>query len=264
VARMKIFDTIESRARGVLKLKQMAIPFPIGAAHFIPTSKVSAVLGKLNEYRDQFFKEVDGFVEQYTEIMEGYLNENEAHRSKLEKYYPAAGTLRNKFRFNIGMFTIAFPSKMDELSVQTLQAQQVAEREILDKQRSDLEAAYNENFQTLNTFLTDAVSHVRGNIIEAFSNVAEKLRTGKVISSRNLSSLSQVVESFNEVNFLNDSAVAEQLKAVQQLIFTGQDFKNDAEAKDALQVAIGQVLDAAQNVSDVDSITGEYVRRIQV
>jgi hypothetical protein len=263
-ARMKIFNTIESRARGVLNLKQMAIPFPIGAAHFIPTAKVPEVLSRLNAYRDQFFGEVDRFVTEYAATVESYLSDNEAYRDKLEKHYPAADQIRSKFQFGISMFAVSFPTKMDEVSLQTLQAQQTAERELLDRQREDLAAVYHENFRTLNSFLSDAVTHVRGNIISAFSNVAERLRTGKVISSRNIASLSDVVESFKDVNFLNDSAVADQLQAVQALLVTGRDFKNDTEAKEALQLAVGQVLDAAQKVSDIDTVTGEYVRRIQV
>lgn len=262
--RMKIFSTIESRARGVLKLKQLSIPFPIGAAHFIPTEKVTEVLSKLNAYRETFYQEVEKFVDSYAEMAESFLSANETYREKLEKFYPPANTIRNKFHFSVSMFTISFPSKMDELTLQTLQAQEKAEQEILIKQRADLEAAYNENFQTLNTFLGDAVKHVRSNITEAFNAVAEKLRTGKVISTRNITSLREVISSFSSVNFLNDTAVATQLDQIGKLIDSGRDFKDDAAAKQDLHAALGQVLEVTSNVSDVDTVTGEYIRHIEL
>lgn len=262
--RLQIFGTIESRARGVLTNKQSSIPFPIGAAHFIPTEKVPDVLAKLNVYREQFYNEVDKFVNSYAEITTSFLAENEAYREKLEKFYPPAETIRGKFHFSVSMFTISFPSKMDELTLQTLQAQEQAEQEIRIKQRADLENAYNENFQTLNTFLEDAVKHVRSNITDAFAAVAEKIRTGKVISTRNLTSLREVISSFQSVNFLNDTAVASQLELVGNLINSGRDFKDDATAKQELHAALGQVLEVTNNVSDVDTVTGEYIRHIEL
>ena len=51
---------------------------------------------------------------------------------------------------------------------------------------------------------------------------------------------------------------------MKSLITTGRDFKEDNDAIDALGAAVGAVLQVAKDTTDIDAITGEYVRHIEV
>ena len=259
---LKKFKVIEKRARNYLA--QNSYPFPIAQAHFVPNKTLMPVLEKLETHRVAFMAQVDTFVAGYPGFKEAMLAKYPDHQAALLPYYPDAASVRQKFGFNVTMFEVAFPREMKDINLASIQAEGEARKALQKKFEDEMQRQYAQSMVEVNAFLKDAISSTRGRVVEVFETVARKIQDREVISTSNLKTLSGIIETFDSLDFLDDSEVRKKLATVKSLITTGRDFKEDNDAIDALGAAVGAVLQVAKDTTDIDAITGEYVRHIEV
>jgi hypothetical protein len=259
---MKKFISIESAARNYLRAH--ALPFPIAQANFVPTKVLLSVLEKLEEFRTKYNTAVGAFVANYEIHKEAMLTKHAAHRTILEPYYPPAGQVREKFGFHIGMFEVAFPQQMKEIDLAAVQAEATARSDMQHKFEAEWQRQYAQSLEQVDGFLKEAVTSMRSRVVEVFETIARKIQNREVVSATNLKTMGSIIEAFDGLDFLDDKTVRTKLEAVKGLITSGRDFKGDYEAIDLLTAAVGDVLTVARETTDLDALTGEYVRRIEV
>lgn len=259
---LKKFTSLESVARSYLRAN--AYTFPIAQAHFVPTKKLLVVLDKLEEFRARYIALVDAFISNYDAHKETMLTRHVAHREDLLKCYPSPEVVRSKFLFHVGMFEVAFPAQMKEIDLAAVQAEGTAREVMQRKFEEEWRKQYSQSMVEVDNFLKDAVASSRGRVVEVFETIAKKVRGREIISATNMKTMHGIIDAFDGLDFLNDTTVKEKLATVKTLISSGRDFKEDNDAIIALGDAVGEVLAVAKETSDMDAVTGEYMRRIDL
>jgi hypothetical protein len=91
-----------------------------------------------------------------------------------------------------------------------------------------------------------------------------KINKGEIVSTRNIASIRTITENFKALDFFNDAKVTSQLDSVLKLIEIDENFKDDKEAAERLGLALDNVINVARTISDIDSLSGEYFRQLDV
>lgn len=261
-AEMKKFVAVEGAARNYLR--GHALPFPIAQAHFVPNKVLLGVLEKLDEFSRKYMQLVDTFATGYEAHKEAMLQKHAAHRDILLPYYPSAEHVRQKFGFHVGMFEVSFPRQMREIDLASVQAETAAREAMKLKFEGEWQRQYAQSMQQVDGFLREAVTSMRSRVVEVFETIARKIRNREVVSATNLKTMGSIIEAFDGLDFLDDRSVRTKLENVKALIGSGRDFKSDQLALEHLGAAVSDVLDVARETTDLDALTGEYVRKIEV
>ena len=261
-AEIKKFVAIESAARNYLR--GHALPFPIAQAHFVPNKVLLGVMEKLDEFRDKYMGLVGTFVANYEALKEAMLTKHATHRAILLPYYPSAEHVRAKFSFHVGMFEVSFPRQMREIDLAAVQAEATAREDMKRKFEAEWQRQYSQSMQQVDSFLREAVTSMRSRVVEVFETIARKIKNREVVSATNLKTMNSIIEAFDGLDFLDDKSVRTKLEAVKDLIGSGRDFKSDQLALQHLGAAVSDVLDVARETTDLDTLTGDYIRKIEV
>lgn len=259
---IKKFMSVEAAARTYLRTH--ALPFPISQAHFVPNKVLLGVMEKLEEFRVKYMELVEAFVTNYEAHKEAMLAKHADHRNILLPYYPSAQHVRGKFGFHVGMFEVSFPRQMREIDLASVQAEASAREDMKRKFEQEWQRQYAQSMQQVDEFLKEAVTSMRARVVEVFETIARKIKNREVVSVTNLKTMSSIIEAFDGLDFLDDRTVRSKLDAVKELIASGRDFKTDYQAIDALGTAVGDVLTVAKETTDLDALTGDYIRKIDV
>ena len=259
---MQKFTTIEGSARNYLRAHSHI--FPIAQAHFVPNKSLVPVLEKLEEFRQQYAGRVDTFIANYETLKQARLDKFPNEREQLLPCYPRPETIRGSFGFAVGMFEVSFPKKMTQVGLASVQAEAGARERLQTKFEEEYQRQYAHSMTQVDEFLKEAVTSTRGRIVEVFETIARKIQNREIVSATNLKTMRGIIESFDGLDFLDDQQVRARLDEVKAVIAVDHDFKSDQQALDALGNAVGAVLTVARDTTDLASLTGDYIRRIEV
>ncbi len=256
------FVRLEGKARRILE--SHAFKFPIAQAHFVPSNKIITVMQELDVVRVEWDAAVNTFIANYDALKTAILDKFPQYRDVLEPHYPSVEAVRSKFGFGVSNFQIDFPKELRETSFQELLAQQGAKEEVIAEYRKQMEASYNEALNTMHTFVSDSVNTLRTEATKACVFVRQKIANKEPITKTNLTTITEMINNFEIMNFFNDSLVSNQLADLKRLVTSDGDFRNDADAISALSAALQTVVDAANSQTDVSDLTTSYFRAIEV
>jgi hypothetical protein len=145
-----------------------------------------------------------------------------------------------------------------------IHAQNIAIEQAQEKYRAIMDEQYKHSVRQMEAFVKEAAVGLRGEIVKVFETIANKIRNKEVVSTTNLKTIKETIESFNGLDFLDDSKVKAHLAEVKKLVNSGADFRSDEEALERLNAAVTITLETAKNMTDIDEITGGYIRRLDV
>lgn len=256
------FGRIESLARNFLQANSHR--FPVADAHFVPQKALVKVFATLDKYKEEYFKAVDDFVTNYEVYKQKMFDAFPDHKDKLIPFYPSVESIRPKFSFYFTAYEVSFPQNVKSMSMADVVAQNIAAEATSQKYEMQMREQYAQHMKQMEEFVQQSALAMRNKIVETFEVIAQKIKGKEVVTATNLKTLRGVIESFDALDFLDDEKVRENLKAVKQLVTSGSDFKDDAKALERLQTAINTTLDTAKNMTDVDTITGGYIRRLDM
>lgn len=284
---IKKFRRIEAAARRVVA--DGSFRFPIGNAQFIPRKKFEKILQELKLSQTQYLALVDELVENYdkyrTEMVEvyqkaaekAYVNQlpdsatfgpeydpekeraqyTEAFLARINSYYPPAESLKSRFALWWDVFEIAIPRMKKTTGEGVLEDQ---------TKQSIAEEEYRKEMQTkIASFMDDVVGTLRQETIEVCNRIAQSVKEGKVIHGKTLNSLKDFVDRFSDLNFVGDTQIEEQLQALRKEyldIYPSSQVNKDEDIKAELGRRLKCLSEAAANMTDVNSITGQYKRKI--
>lgn len=256
------FKLIESRARSYLHKNSFL--FPIAEAHFVPRRNLVKVINELMKFRDEYQLKVGHFIQNYERYKEENLAANPEYRDCLEPYYPDVATLREKFSFEISQFEISLPEKMKEVDLAQMAAEQEVSEEVRGRIERHMEEERDRAKNRMSGFVDECVSTLRTKVYEASLHVATKIANREVVTKTNLDTLNELADTFGGLNFFNDTEVAAQVARMKGLVSANHDFKTDREALTQLQGVLTSVCEKTKEVTDVNKLTGEFFRNIDV
>lgn len=255
-----VFQRIESNARSYLSAHSHK--FPVADAHFVPQKALQKVWVELEGFRTKYIKEAETFVTNYEVYKERMFAAYPDYKANLLPYYPSVEDVRRKFDFSVSVYEVTPPKKVEKITMTELLAQNMAVENATAKYEVMMKEQYQHHLVQMQSFLKESAGAMRGEIIKTFETIALKIQNREVISEANLKTMRNTIESFDALDFLNDTKVKENLAAVKKLISKGARFKDDDAAVERLNAAVSTTLATAKNMSDIDSITGEYTRRL--
>lgn len=281
------FRKIEGKARHIVDSN--SFPFPVGSARFIPRKKFEKVYKDLLDFQGTYMKLVDELVENYDKYRQemipiyeqaaevAFINQTpematfgpdydrdadrkafkEAFLRKLETFYPPAESLRKRFSLDWDVYEIAVPRMKQTSSEVVLEEEQ---------KRSMAQQDYQKQIHAkIGSFVEDVVKVLRCETVELCDRITKSLRDKKVIHGATLSSMRNFIDRFQGLNFVGDNQVEKQLDSLRKEIldvYPAERFKEDPEIQQELGRRIGEIRELATNMTDINSVTGEYSRKI--
>ena len=284
---IKAFRTVEGQARYVVESN--SFKFPIGNAYFVPRKRFSKVLDKLKECQEAYGKLLDDLVIQYEAYRQqmipvyqeaaqtAFINQlpqtttfgpdydqdadkaefTKTFLDRIQAHYPSVETLRERFSLTWNVYEIAVPRmrKADEGKV-------VEDEEM----RKLAEQDYRSQIHTkINGFVSEVVSVLRTETVDLCSKIMTNIEDGKVIRSKTITSLRGFIDRFSDLNFVGDVQVEQQLETIRKELldkYPSEQFSEDMNLQGELKRKLGELVETATK-TDINSVTGEYRRKIQ-
>lgn len=284
---MHEFKIIESRTRALID--DSSYRFPIGNARFIPKRKFTKVVNELKAFQNKYQELVADLIANYQKYREemhpvyekaaedAYKTKTSTVRqlsidfdpekdkaefinqfmARIEACYPHVGTLAAKFGIELAVFEVALP-KLQEGDASDVAADMEVQAELANQYRSQMQSK-------INSFVDDAVAVLRQEAIQLCRHVSTNIAEGKVIKSTTINSITSFIDKFKDMNFVGDKSVEQSLDALRKDLIDVNpvsEFTSNEELKIELQRRLNLIADQAASTTDINSITGEYRRKI--
>lgn len=284
---MHAFKLIESRTRALVD--NSSFRFPIGNARFIPKRKFAKVNEELKAYQAKYLALVDDLVTNYQQYRDEmrpiYLKAAEEafttltskittflidhdpitekaafiqqFMARIEVCYPPVESLRQKFAIDLAVYEVALPR------IREGDAEDIASN--LDVQSKVQEDYRNQMHTKITAFMDDVVSVLRQETIDICKHITKNIADGKVIKGTTIQSLTTFIEKFKDMNFVGDKSIEESLDSVRKDLLDAHPtsaFSDNEELKVDLQRRLNLIADQASSMTDINSVTGEYRRKI--
>ena len=245
---LKKFNNLEHKARK--RLEALSFPFFVGTTcRFVPLKSLQQVVEDLKKAKVEFEYLVSHMIDNYRDNREKMLIQYHDIRESLEPFYPTITALYNKYYFKWNVFEIG---------------------EITEACASELKEEY-DNFkrklsEEFNIFLESSVKELRSEVSSTCVKLLKRIENGEIIKDQTINSVRNVIDRFEKLNFVGDLKVSQSLEMLKGMIATGsgKDFSESVEMKQRLGNLAKEVSVAANDLSDIDTITGEYLRKIRV
>jgi hypothetical protein len=286
-ATMRAFRAVEAQARRVVEVN--AFTFPIGHAYFVPKRKVAKVMKVLEGCKTQYQKLTNELIENYAALQEEMkpiyleaaesafiiqspttqefnLEDHESDKqsfidgfmSRVESFYPPADTLASRFSLDWTVYEVAMPKLAKG------EATQIA---LDEEERQIAVQAYQQQMQTrIGSFVDDVVKTLRNETLEICDRVTKNITEGKAITERTVNSLQTFIDNFTDMNFIGDKSIEEHLASLRKDFlerYPADRVQDDPELQVELKRRILVIREAAESITDISDITGEYKRKIQ-
>jgi uncharacterized protein YlzI (FlbEa/FlbD family) len=265
------FKSLEQKIRNYLYSNSFSFPL-VSQAHFVPKTKYMEVYNKLSEYKQEFMQMAQEFFDKYeeykAEAIAYYKEFKSTANIDLESFYPNLEIIKKKFYIDIASFEISLPTSFSEIDLQT----EISRQEAANQARQEAYAGYSQEYQQqmtlhmqkINDFTQEVVSTLRSNVIDHCSVALKKIGKKEVVSDSNIRTLLRHIDEFRKMNFLEDNSIEQELKKVEALLNSDRDFSKDKDAISLLQQHLSATVQEAKNLSDLDTTTGRYFRKISV
>jgi len=281
------FRALESKARHLVE--QNSFRFPLGNARFIPKKKFPRVLKALKGYQQKYNELTDALIINYDNLRKEMLpvyrsaakiayerqlpiglqefsieSQNKDKKNfvedflyRINNFYPEANTLRTRFSMNWDVYETALPR------LKTGKADLIADKET---KAEIANGAYREQTQKkIGAFIDEVVGTLRQETVTICDKITKNIKEGKIINGCTLKALKDYIESFSEFNFVGDAVVENQLTALKEEFLekhTTPAISKDVVLQEELHRRLSILSNTASKITDINSVTGEYHRKI--
>jgi hypothetical protein len=283
---MHQFKLIESRARALID--KSSFRFPIGNARFIPKRKFVKVINELKEFQAKYKELVADLVtnyQKYRDLMRPIYEKaaDDAYKTKLsqsgsqqtdllqddkqkfidefmariETCYPAVGSLESKFAIDLAMFEVALPKLREGDTAEVTESLEL-QQQVAEEYRKQMSTK-------ITSFVDDAVNVLRQEALDMCKHISSNISEGKVINGRTLTTITTFIDKFQDMNFVGDKTVEASLESLRKEIIDAHPvaaFSDNEELKIDLQRRLNLIAEQAASTTDINSVTGQYKRKI--
>jgi len=194
--------------------------------------------------------------------------------ARIDSHYPVAETLRSRFALNWDVYTISLDAQKTTSAhvLSKIQREneahlhQLGEEALQQAKRTlDIEDYKAQTHERIGGFVDDVVKVLRKQTVDLCDSVANNVKNGQVVTGRTFNRISDFINKFQDMNFVGDTVVDEQLQALKREfldVYPTDQVRNDGELQTELTNRLSTISSAVSNLSDVSDITGEYTRRV--
>jgi hypothetical protein len=257
---------IEGRAHSMVEGN--TFPFLNGLAHFLPNSRLSEVMGKLDELKEEFWAAKAQFLKKYASLRESasaewremavkLVKDPERLVATIEASFPFPDRMERFYGFDVQMFQIAMPQHMAAELVTASERQAVVEA----RQRAAREASAKIH-AGVETFVADCVASLREQTAQLCEDMLSSINNCETgVHQKTLNRLTRFIDQFKQMNFVNDSVMEQQLESVKRQLLskTAEEYRDSATARRRLKEGLGQLATQARTLAQQDA--SEIVQR---
>ena len=274
---------LENRARQVLINHSFAFSF--GCSRFVPKKTFTDFATVIDKVILAFDMKADDLTKNYskyrlemrTEFIEaakeayvrakslsvGFDKEEDAFINefiqRIEESYPKADEIRGKFHIEYSVFQVALPD-ISQASYEDLLDEQGKVRLMQDAYQKSL-------YNKVNKFVESCTDELRGKATAVLTRFSEALADEKRINEASLTSIRNMIEEYERMNFVGDTAFLEHLKAFRVKCidsFTAVAIRGDKVVRSMIQKELAMVLKYATDKSAIDQLVQRYRSNIGI
>lgn len=251
---------IEGRAHA--HVENSTFPFLGGIAHYVPNTKLEDVLGTLHDLQAEFDLCRRDFLADYERLREEALSDwsdaavslpvdRERLLAVIRDAFPDRNQVERRFAFDIRTFQIAMPDSVPTAELIELGTQ----REVIEARQQAVRDARQEIDASCREFITDCVATMREQTAKLCGDMLETINTTGNVHQKTLNRLVKFIDQFKELNFANDTEMAQQLETVRTefLTRTAQEYRDSRHARRQLVNGLSALRQKAGEMTHADA-----------
>lgn len=233
-------------------LQANSLPFITDHIRAVPKAKLAEVVAQLERYQQEFYDFKIDFIRNYEDMKAKW---EDKYRGpiwdSMAGFYPHKDELAKKF----DLFWNVFEVSSATYSATSSQEVQVA----YQKAKQELERRMGE-------MVEESITYLRAKVSSTVKNLANRLRTGAICSSTTIGSVRNVADWFKELNIFGDKGVEEDLKTLRTALqgVESGDLKEDEALRTRIIELADKVAETADKLEDVNILTNEYKRTLEI
>jgi len=258
---------IESRAHALVEAS--TFPFLGGIARYLPNTKLAEVNSRLRELQTEFEQCRDDFLARYGDLRAEAMVEWRKAAQQLSvdpdrllatvsAAFPEPDRLTHKFSCDIRTFQIAMPEALPTSHLVEMGTQQ----EVIEARRQAALSARNEVETSCREFIADCTATLREQTAKLCSEMLATIKTTGNVHQKTLNRLTKFIDTFGQLNFMDDAEMAEQLDAVkaQLLERPAAEYRDSRFARDQLVNGLSRLRETAADMArqDVSGIVESF------
>lgn len=258
---------IESRAHALVD--GSTFPFLGGIARYLPNPKLEETYARLNGLHGEFELCRDEFLTRYGTLREASLAEWREAAARLPvdpqrllaviaDAFPSREQVGRHFAFDIRTFQIAMPEALPTRQMVELGTQ----REIIEARRQAAMSAKAEIEASCREFIADCTASLREQTAKLAEEMLETIRTTGNVHQKTLNRLVNFIDTFGQLNFMDDTEMAAQLDAVkaQLLERPAAEYRDSRHARSQLVNGLSRLRETAADLArqDVSTIVENF------
>ncbi|MFA5759051.1 MAG: DUF3150 domain-containing protein [Clostridia bacterium] len=267
------FGKIESSARRWLELHS----FGFMNLRFVPYQSVDILMNGcvlsngdtahgLYQLQASFEKLTREFLDKFDDNRQKYIDElaskDPRYKAILERIYPSCAQIKEKFGMTWSFFKMQVPTGDDN----TLDQTNLDKIYVSAKVRADTEKMMRDSIKTkTDGFIENVVGDLRGRVVDALQKFKTAIETDGTVRSTSITSMRNAIANFSNLNFVGDAELNDVLsKFDNHLSNMGSIKKTDGDLKIAMGATIDSIMKIATDRSNIDNVTGSFLRKIDV
>ena len=257
---------VEGRAHALVESN--TFPFLNGIAHFLPNARLEDVITKLNEMQQEFWQAKQQFLQQYSSLRRDASVEWRQMADKLvadpdrlvaviESSFPFADHMDRYYGFDVQMFQIALPGRM-EADLITLAEQ----RDVIAARSRAAQEAGQKIRRGVETFVADCVASLREQTAQLCDDMLHSINHSETgVHQKTLNRLVRFIDQFKQMNFVNDTVMEEQLENVRKELLSksAEEYRDSTKDRNRLVQGLSQLRNHAHQLAKQDAT--ELVKR---
>lgn len=274
---------LENRARHILI--QHSFTFTFGGARFVPKKAFTEFATEIDKVIEHFNNKADDLAANYMtyrmDMRQEYVNAaKEAYAravslskgldmtkdefinnflERIEKSYPEAHEIRKKFHMEYNVFQVALPD-ISQASYEDLLEEKGKVRLMQDAYQKSL-------FNKVNSFVDSCTSELRTKATAVLTRFSEALDSDKRINEASLTSIKNMIEEYERMDFVGDTTFLDHLKKFRTRCidtFSAKTILSDKVVKGMIQRELKFILTVATDKSAIEALAKKYRAEIGI
>lgn len=257
---LKDLALVEGRAHALIDAN--TFPFLHGLGHFLPNPKLAEVSERLKELEREFWTARDAFMSRYSRLRDDAAQEwwdlavnlganPDRLLASVEGSFPAPNRMHRFFGFDVQLFQVALPERLN-LELVTFRDQQEV---MMARERAANEAAHKIRRDT-EAFVSECVASLRDQTAQLCDDMLHSIGTSETgVHQKTLNRLVRFIDQFKQMNFANDREMERQLETVRRELLnrSAVEYRDNAGAKNQLVQGLSKLRDHARQLAMTDS-----------
>jgi len=258
---LKQLALTESRAHALVE--ENTFPFLNGVARYLPNAKLEHVMEQLGALRSEFEVRRSEFIDSYAELRgsalelwrtaaHDLLDDNQERLvAVISEAFPPADAMPRYFSFDIRTFQIAMPEAVPTAQLVELGTQQ----EVIEARQQAVTSARREIQQSCSEFVADCVAALREQTAQLCTEMLATVSSTGSVHQKTLNRLVKFIEHFGQLNFVNDTQMAEQLEQVRARLLErpAAEYRDSAHARRELVSGLTALREHASEMARQDA-----------